>query len=53
MEEPPVTGLTSPRGGVHDVGDLGIEGLWATGVTPADPTGAGAEATGDAPSTVA
>ena len=39
MEEPPVTGPTSPGDGAHDVGDLGDEGLWSTAATSADPAG--------------
>ena len=31
MEEPLVTSLTMPRGGVHNEEDLGDEGLWAIG----------------------
>ena len=42
MEEPPVTGPTSPSGGAHDEGDPGDEGLWAA-----------VEAIGDASSTMA
>ena len=53
IEEPPVTGPASPRGGAHDEGDPGDEGFWAIGAMPADPTGAGAEATRDASSTAA
>ena len=53
MEEPPVTELTSPRGGAHDDGDSGDEGLWCAAVMSADPAGAGAGATGDALSNTA
>ena len=53
MEEPLVTGPTLPRGGTHDDGDSGDEGLWGAMATLADPAGVGAEAVGDAPSNTA
>ena len=53
MEEPLVTEPTLPRGGAHDEGDPGDEELWSAAVTLADPVGAEAGATGDAPSNAA
>lgn len=38
--------LTSFGGGVHDEGNLGDEGAWATTTASADPAGVGAEAMG-------
>ena len=52
IEEPLVTGLTLPRGGAHDEGDLSDEGLWSVAAMSANPARARAEAAGDAPSNV-
>lgn len=42
MEEPPVTGLTSPSGGLHDEGDSGGKDLWSAVATSVDPARVGA-----------
>ena len=53
MEEPAVTGPTSPGGGAHDEGDLGDEGLWSATAMSADPIRAGVGTVGDALSSAA
>ena len=50
MEELLVTDPTLPRGGPHDEGGPSDEELWGVAATSPDPTGAGAEVVGDAPS---
>ena len=49
IEEPPVTGPTSPSGGAHDEGDptdaLGDEGVWAMAGVPMESSRVGAETT--------
>jgi hypothetical protein len=53
VQEPPVTGPTSPGGGAHNEGDLSDEGLWSAAVTSSDPARAGAGAMRDAPGNAA
>jgi hypothetical protein len=50
MEEPPVTGLTSPGGRVHDKGNPGDEKIWGAAAMSADLARAGVK---DAPSSAA
>ena len=48
MEEPPVTGPTSPGGGAHDKGDPGNKVFWSAVATSTDPARARVGTIGDA-----
>jgi len=49
MEEPLVTGPTSPGGGAHNEGDPDNKVFWSAAATSTDPTRAGVGTTGGVP----